>query len=116
MYEDHFLTLWNVAYTSLTPVVMAIFDKDVDEDKIAIVCDASRVFGGDELTVAVGAVSSSLPSGQEWPILECKAGSRLGSSSVHSAGTYWLLSGSLRDHARCAYPATVLLYGGRLAR
>ncbi|RKP26375.1 hypothetical protein SYNPS1DRAFT_14278 [Syncephalis pseudoplumigaleata] len=36
VYEDHFLTLWNVAYTSLPPIAMAIFDKDVDEDKIAL--------------------------------------------------------------------------------
>ncbi|KAI9591889.1 hypothetical protein BDF19DRAFT_388940 [Syncephalis fuscata] len=35
LYEDHFLTLWNVAYTSLPPIAMAIFDKDVDEEKIA---------------------------------------------------------------------------------
>ncbi|RKP05290.1 hypothetical protein THASP1DRAFT_32875, partial [Thamnocephalis sphaerospora] len=36
IYEDHFLTLWNVVYTSLSPIAMAVFDKDVDEDKIAL--------------------------------------------------------------------------------
>ncbi|KAI8057109.1 hypothetical protein BDF22DRAFT_617084 [Syncephalis plumigaleata] len=36
VYNTYFLTLWNVAYTSLFPIAMAIFDKDVDEDKIAM--------------------------------------------------------------------------------
>jgi len=34
VYFDVFLTLWNVLYTDIPPILSATFDKDVDEDKI----------------------------------------------------------------------------------
>ena len=33
MYSDVYMTLFNVVFTALTPIVIGIFDRDVDRDK-----------------------------------------------------------------------------------
>ncbi|KAG0225374.1 hypothetical protein BGW42_004460, partial [Actinomortierella wolfii] len=35
LYDEYFLTLWNIVFTALLPIATATFEKDVDEDKIA---------------------------------------------------------------------------------
>ncbi|KAF9167247.1 hypothetical protein DFQ26_005206 [Actinomortierella ambigua] len=35
LYDEYFLTLWNIVFTALLPIAAATFEKDVDEDKIA---------------------------------------------------------------------------------
>ncbi|KAG0346180.1 hypothetical protein BG004_002265 [Podila humilis] len=34
LYNEHFLTLWNMVFTALLPITTACFEKDVDEDMI----------------------------------------------------------------------------------
>ncbi|KAF9973225.1 hypothetical protein BGZ73_003563 [Actinomortierella ambigua] len=35
LYDEYFLTLWNIVFTAMLPIAAATFEKDVDEDKIA---------------------------------------------------------------------------------
>lgn len=34
LYDEHFLTLWNMVFTALLPIAVACFEKDVEEESI----------------------------------------------------------------------------------